>query len=169
MLWVYIIAAVGLVGIMVETWLSYRKEAAQMQSETVHVRSGIRQNEAAATGIENKRHASDEHTAELKVETEKYTAEVELKRQELDAGALEQAPPGGSLRLRFSQDLSMDGLLILCLALLLTAAGLKLKTVVDLRRARREHSEVLLKRQRLQGARAQAQTALDRPKCRSGN
>ena len=56
----------------------------------------------------------------------------------------------------------MDGLLILCLALLLTAAGLKLKTVVDLRRARREHSEVLLKRQRLQGARAQAQTALDR-------
>lgn len=84
MLWVYIIAAVGLVGIMVETWLSYRKEAAQMQSETVHVRSGIRQNEAAATGIENKRHASDEHTAELKVETEKYTAEVELKRQELE-------------------------------------------------------------------------------------
>lgn len=83
MLWVYIIAAVGLVGIMVETWLSYRKEAAQMQSETVHVRSGIRQNEAAATGIENKRHASDEHTAELKVETEKYTAEVELKARSL--------------------------------------------------------------------------------------
>lgn len=51
MLWVYIIAAVGLVGIMVETWLSYRKEAAQMQSETVHVRSGIRQNEAAATAL----------------------------------------------------------------------------------------------------------------------
>lgn len=36
MLWVYIIAAVGLVGIMVETWLSYRKEAAQMQSETMY-------------------------------------------------------------------------------------------------------------------------------------
>ncbi len=33
MLWVYIIAAVGLVGIMVETWLSYRKEAAQMQAK----------------------------------------------------------------------------------------------------------------------------------------
>jgi len=61
MLWVYIIAAVGLVGIMVETWLSYRKEAAQMQSETVHVRSGIRQNEAAATGIENKRRQRRAH------------------------------------------------------------------------------------------------------------
>ena len=31
MLWVYIIAAVGLVGIMVETWLSYRKEAAHQK------------------------------------------------------------------------------------------------------------------------------------------
>jgi len=56
----------------------------------------------------------------------------------------------------------MDGLLILCLALLLIAAGLKFKTVVDLRRLRSEHAEVLQERQRLQGARAQAQTALDR-------
>ncbi len=64
--------------------------------ETVHVRSGIRQHEAAATGIENKRHASDEHTAELKVETEKYTAEVELKRQELEE-LLEQ---GGVMAVR---------------------------------------------------------------------
>jgi uncharacterized BrkB/YihY/UPF0761 family membrane protein len=31
MLWVYIIAAVGLVGIMVETWLSCRKEAAHQK------------------------------------------------------------------------------------------------------------------------------------------
>ena len=56
----------------------------------------------------------------------------------------------------------MDGLLVLCLALLLIAAGLKFKTVVDLRRLRSEQAEVLQERQRLQGARAQAQTALDR-------
>jgi hypothetical protein len=56
----------------------------------------------------------------------------------------------------------MDGLLVLCLALLLIAAGLKFKTVVDLRRLRSEQAEVLQKRQRLQGARAQAQPALDR-------
>ena len=84
MLWVYIIAAVGLVGIMVETWLSYRKDAAQMQEDIVHVRSGIRQHETATTGIEDKRRASDEHTAELRVENETYTTEVELKRQELE-------------------------------------------------------------------------------------
>jgi hypothetical protein len=61
-------------------------EAAEegLRQATDHVRTGIRQHEAATTGIENKRHASDEHTAELKVGTEKYTAEVELKRQELE-------------------------------------------------------------------------------------
>ena len=64
--------------------------------ETAHARSGIRQHEAATTGIENKRHARDEHTAELKVETEKYTAEVELKRQELEE-LLEQ---GGVMAVR---------------------------------------------------------------------
>jgi hypothetical protein len=56
----------------------------------------------------------------------------------------------------------MDGLLLLCLGLLLIAAGFKFKTIVDLRRARSEYSEVILERQRLQDARAQAQVALDR-------
>ena len=55
-----------------------------MQEDVVHVRSGIRQHETATNGIEEKRKASDAHTAELRVENEKYTAEVELKLQELD-------------------------------------------------------------------------------------
>ena len=84
MLWVFLIAAVGLAGIIAETWLSYRKDASQMQQDLARVRTGIRQHETATIGIEEKRRASDEHTAELRVESEKYTAEVELKRQELE-------------------------------------------------------------------------------------
>lgn len=56
----------------------------------------------------------------------------------------------------------MDSLLLLCLGLLLVAAGLKFKTVVDLRRARADYTEVTNERQRLQDARRQAQMALDR-------
>ncbi|MDP7449865.1 MAG: hypothetical protein QF689_14830 [Candidatus Latescibacteria bacterium] len=56
----------------------------------------------------------------------------------------------------------MDGLLILCLALLLVAVGLKFKTIIDLRRATREHTEVITERQRLHDARTQSQMVLDR-------
>ena len=56
----------------------------------------------------------------------------------------------------------MDGLLILCLALLLVAVGLKFKTIIDLRRATREHTEVITERQRLHDVRTQSQMVLDR-------
>lgn len=84
MLWVYIIAGIGLVGIIAETWMSHRKATAQISEDLRRIRGAIHQHEAANSGIEERRQSSVAHTTELKAELEKYTAEVELKRQELE-------------------------------------------------------------------------------------
>tara|TARA_B100001964_G_C14045869_1_gene514754 strand:+ start:190 stop:513 length:324 start_codon:yes stop_codon:yes gene_type:complete len=84
MLWVYLIASVGLAGIIVETWFSHRKATAQVREDITRVRTGIRQHQSATTAIEDKRKAAEEHSRELTAEREKYAPEVELKRQELE-------------------------------------------------------------------------------------
>jgi hypothetical protein len=84
MLWVYFIAAIGLLGIIIETWMSHRKEMAQVRDDIQRVRAGIRQHESANSGIEDKRQTSVAHAAELKEELDRETAEAELKRQELE-------------------------------------------------------------------------------------
>jgi len=49
MLWVYLIASVGLAGIIVETWFSHRKATAQVREDITRVRTGIRQHQSATT------------------------------------------------------------------------------------------------------------------------
>lgn len=84
MLWVYFIIALGLVGIMVEAWMSYRKSAEEMVGDRDRVRAGIRQHETAITDLEERRQQTEAHIVELKEEQQRYTGEVEFKTQELD-------------------------------------------------------------------------------------
>lgn len=84
MFWVYCIVSLGLVGIMVETWLSSRKDRDEMAEDLERVRHGIQQHELATTQLEEKRQQLDSHITQLRGESEQYTAEVELKRQTFD-------------------------------------------------------------------------------------
>ena len=84
MVWVYVIVALGLIGIIVETWLSFRKELEEIQEDVHRVRMGIRQHEAATSGLEEKRVELEAHSSELRSEREEYTGEVEMKRQTVD-------------------------------------------------------------------------------------
>ena len=84
MFWVYCIVSLGLVGIMVETWLSFRKEREELDEDLARVRHGIQQHDAATTQLEEKRQQLDSHINQLRGESEQYNAEVELKRQTFD-------------------------------------------------------------------------------------
>jgi cytochrome c biogenesis protein ResB len=67
-LWVYVIVALGLVGILVETFLSFRKEMRQVDEDVRRVRAGIRQHEEATAGLEGKRAELEAHNQELRAE-----------------------------------------------------------------------------------------------------
>lgn len=58
--------------------------------------------------------------------------------------------------------MTQDWMLIGNLLLLLAAAGLKLKTMLDLRKLRADQAELVQERQRLHDARMQSQTVIDR-------
>ena len=70
MFWVYFIASLGLVGIIVETWMSHRKTTGQISEDLQRIRGNIHQHELANSGIEDRRQSSVAHTTELKAELE---------------------------------------------------------------------------------------------------
>lgn len=84
MLWAYTIVGLGLVGIMVENWLSYRRNNEELREDLARVRHGIEQHDAATAKLEDSRQQLESHIVQLKSDAEKYNAEVEMKRQTFD-------------------------------------------------------------------------------------
>jgi chromosome segregation ATPase len=83
-LWVYFIVALGLLGIMVEIWMSFRKQTEELREDRERVRAGIRQHESAIADLEQRRKQAEAEITELTGERDGYKGEVELKTQELD-------------------------------------------------------------------------------------
>lgn len=81
MVWVYLIAMLGLGGIILETFVSWRKASVEQEEDLTRVRAGIRQHETAAEALEARRLEVSAHLAELRSERDEYSSEVEMKRQ----------------------------------------------------------------------------------------
>ena len=83
MAWVYAAIAVGLVGILVEVVLSFRRQAAQLEQEQEHERRLISVHRAALAELQDKRQRAEAHIGELRESKKKLAGELDWQRQEL--------------------------------------------------------------------------------------
>lgn len=83
MAWVYAAIAVGLVGILIEVVLSFRKQAAQLEEEQEHERRLIAVHRAALAELQDKRQKAEDHVGQLRESKKKLAGELDWQRQEL--------------------------------------------------------------------------------------